>query len=136
MPRRIGILERVIADIAIPVQRLGIDRLGDDGIRREAHSGLRPTGCYAKPSDDRIIPPCAVIVQSCAAGLDALAGVAIGGHPSTVLRTGLPTGVVARAAEGSEITAVKVPVSGDARPLYPHPRGRRLRVKLHAGPES
>ncbi len=96
MPRRIRILERIVQDIAVPVQRLGIARLGDDGIRREAHSSLRPAGCYAKPSDDRIVPPCAVVVQSRAAGLDALAGVAIGGHPSTVLRTGLPAGVLAR----------------------------------------
>ncbi len=120
MSRGIRIRERIVQDIAVPVQRLGIARLGDDGVGLEAHSGLRPAGCYAKPSDDRIIPPCAVIVQSCAAGLDALAGVAIGGHPSTVLRTGLPTGVVARAADGDEMVVVKVLGSKAARPLSPH----------------
>ncbi len=51
MARRIRVLKRIIGDVAIPIKRLGIERLGDNRVRGD------------ESSDERIIEARVVVVS-------------------------------------------------------------------------
>ncbi len=52
MPVRVDILERVVQDVAVPVKRLGVRRVGHYRV------------CRDKPAERRVVAPGTIIVQS------------------------------------------------------------------------
>ena len=60
MPRRVGVSERIVQDIAVPVQAAGVAGLGHDRIRlREAAQRSVVESCVVKVQPDGSIFPLA-----------------------------------------------------------------------------